>query len=225
MPGKIKNRVGLRYGKLTVFAFDRADTSPRGQTVTYWHCRCDCGAEKSILGSSLHSGNSKSCGCVWKTNPGSRKHGQSSSYAYNTWRAMKDRCQNPNASAFKTYGGRGITICEAWQTFEGFLADMGERPKGLTLDRIDRDGMYEPSNCRWATARQQAGNLPQARKIEHDGKTYSTVEFAEVMGVHPATLNWRIFRQGQDPHEAAADLKRLAGRPHKPFAEGSCPRT
>jgi uncharacterized protein YkuJ len=222
MGNKIKDRTGERYGMLVALRLHEVRQGKQAQPV--WLCRCDCGNEKPILGHSLQNGNTKSCGCVWKTRPGSRRHGQSKSYTYTTWRAMKDRCYNPNCTSYRHYGGKGVKVCDEWQTYEGFVASMGERPKGMTLDRIDPDGDYEPGNCRWATARQQAGNLPHARRIEHEGKVYSTVAFAELMGVHPATLNWRIFQRGEDPHEAAEDIKRQAAF-RKPAATGSCPRT
>lgn len=206
MPGKIKDRSGQRYGMLVALSLHETRRDKNGYAEPVWLCRCDCGTVKPVLGKSLQSGNSKSCGCVWKTRPGSRKHGRSNSYTYTTWRGMKDRCENPRHSSFKSYGGRGIRICERWQSFEGFFADMGERPRGMTLDRIDRDGDYSPENCRWATPAEQAGNLPHARRIEHNGRVLSTCAFARAVGVNPATLGWRIRERGQDPHQAAREI-------------------
>ncbi len=130
-------------------------------------CRCECSAERSVLVANLIAGRSKSCGCLNKelvtersrrreTTHGHAGGGQSPTYQ--TWRGMIQRCTNPNYSGWEYYGGRGIGVCERWCEFANFIADMGERPDGLTLDRIDSDGNYEPANCRWATPAQQTAN-------------------------------------------------------------------
>jgi hypothetical protein len=144
-----------RFGRLIVVAFSHLDSRGFGN----WHVRCDCGNEKIVCGTDLRKRTTKSCGC-WrreiKTTHGHTIGGFSPEYE--SWRAMLDRCENPNATGYKYYGGRGIVVCEEWHSFENFLRDMGLRPPGTSIDRIHPDGDYEKQNCRWATASEQRRN-------------------------------------------------------------------
>ena len=131
----------------------------------HWNCVCECGREFVTSGASLRSGRTKSCGCyvleVLKTNKLSHGHivGGKPSPTYNSWLAMKKRCLNPNQKGYNHYGGRGVVIHTEWITsFAQFLADMGDRPAGMTLDRIDCNGNYEPTNCKWSTISEQNAN-------------------------------------------------------------------
>lgn len=147
---------GQRFGRWTVLS--RAEDYRRG--IPQWSCRCDCGKAGVVRANILKAGESKSCGCLNREMKRNYSHGLSQTRTYEAWKHMIQRCTNPHAKHFSYYGGRGITVCERWlSSFENFLADMGERPPGLTLDRYpDNDGNYEPDNCRWATWTQQAAN-------------------------------------------------------------------
>ena len=140
---------GQKFGRLTVVEFSH--TGKWGKAV--WACVCDCGNEKLIYGEDLKSKNTSSCGCLHREATGnrSRTHGRTGSSVYNRWKEMIGRCFNPKHPRYADYGGRGITVCVRWWNFENFLEDMGEPPEGLVLDRVNNDGNYELSNCRWAT--------------------------------------------------------------------------
>jgi hypothetical protein len=150
--------VGDRFGRLTVVG----PGTPRG-SHRRWLCACDCGSKpKEIEQSNLRTGASASCGCQCFGRP---THGLRYSRTYQSWCAMKSRCSNPNNKNFKHYGGRGISVYEQWRvSFTSFLADMGECPPNLTLERKDNDGNYEPNNCIWATRSAQAINQRHANR-------------------------------------------------------------
>lgn len=127
----------------------------------YVRCSCACGRETEVMCKNLLAGGTKSCGCYGRQLDRVRRvtHGKSRTPTWWSYRAMLTRCTNPRQSNWRNYGGRGVRVCQRWlEGFENFLADMGERPAGRTLDRIDTDGNYEPSNCRWATNAEQRAN-------------------------------------------------------------------
>ena len=157
---------GKVFGELTVI---ERDGYIREQAA--WICACTCGRKTRLPGSKLRSGRAKSCGCksarmcAARGEPAPVKHGHAlhstkkMSPTYMSWAAMIQRCTNPNSAKYKTYGARGIGVCERWRSFVNFLADMGERPFNKTLDRVDNYKGYELSNCRWATPSEQQKNL------------------------------------------------------------------
>lgn len=168
----------------------------------YAQVRCDCGTERVVNAKDLRAGKSRSCGCARAGKKRPRTHGQTHTPAWNSWQKMRARCLNPNHHKYGQYGGRGIVICEAWASFEAFLADMGERPVGMTLDRLDVDGPYAPENCRWATQLEQARNRQNSvLVITPDHGPMTPESAAALYGLRKSTLLSRL-RAGWDHSEA-----------------------
>lgn len=200
--------VGLRFGKLLVTQFDGLKAFKSGNK-TIWKCVCDCGNEVSVYGSSLTNKNrgTKSCGCEAKriTSERTKTHGMTETRAYRIWQAMRTRCRNSNVASYAIYGGRGIKVCERWESFENFLADMGAPPNGCSIDRINNDGDYTPENCRWASRTEQARNKSTNRHLTLNGETRLLVEWAEQLGIDQASLRERLDKC---PLEAALTTPR-----------------
>lgn len=193
---------GTVFGRLTILSFVRSGGANKSRVYL---CRCICGTELEVSRRSLRAGT-RSCGCLQRDvtaemgrikTSGNHTHGFASSKRhplYSVWSAMRQRCNNPKNRSYRHYGGRGIRVCDQWNSSDGFvvfLRDMGERPAGTSLDRIDNDGNYEPGNCRWATAKEQGVNRRRAvaltdedigniRFLIEQGKT--DVEIATIMG-------------------------------------------
>jgi hypothetical protein len=194
------NLTGHTYGKYTVLSQSDDAAKPSGIRVITWTCKCQCGQIRTVRGGDLRSGSTLSCGCYQREFTAKRKttHGGSGTPEWRSYQGMLFRCTNRDAKDYPRYGGRGITVCPEWKvSFTAFLADMGERPKGTTLDRINTDGNYEPKNCRWATAKQQSRNRRNTHYIEINGERLNAAEAAEKAGISYHALKSRA-RRGWD---------------------------
>lgn len=196
---------GQRFGRLQVL--DKAESTPQGKAK--WLCVCDCGVTLSVRSETLRRGDSMSCGCLASEMVSQRnfRHGHwlggYPTKSWLAWRNMKSRCENPKDKRFNVYGARGVKVCERWQEFENFFADMGMPPsKNHSIDRIDVDGNYEPSNCRWVTQKTQQRNRSNNRIIEFNGKRQCLSQWAEEYGISQKRLRTRIERDGWDIEKA-----------------------
>lgn len=208
-----ENIVGQHFNRLVVL-----------RRVGYkWLCECKCGGEIAVATTNLKTGAVKSCGCWRREKIGAfnRTHGLTGTTEYIRWRSMIERCTNPAHKNFCDYGGRGIKICGRWMKFENFITDMGKCPAGLTLERIDNDRGYEPSNCRWATRQAQAANRRSNRIFTlASGETISFTALRRRLGLTPMALQYHIDRLG-DIDAAILFLKtydraKVLHKPHCP---------
>jgi len=184
------NLMGHKFNRWTVIAKEKINR--HGQTM--WLCECECGTRRIVLGGSLRNGKSQSCGCLMRerASMANKRHGHHKTPIYRVWCHMLERCNNQTDAAFHNYGGRGICVCLKWLSFEEFLKDMGEKPKRLTIERIDNDGNYEPSNCKWATRKEQTRNTRHNVMIKYAGETKCISEWAEELGINYQTLYSRL---------------------------------
>lgn len=197
---KVKDLTGLKFGKLTVIK--RAGRSKEGRAT--WLCKCDCRNEKVLLGKSILSGSTRSCGCLEKENRNKIKdlnktHGKSRTKLYSVWNNMKRRCYNIKNNQFKNYGARGIKVCDEWKNdFQAFCDwaikngydENAERGK-CTIDRIDVNGNYEANNCRFVDNKTQSLNKRTNRIISYNGETKTMSEWAKEFGVSHSTIKYR----------------------------------
>jgi len=192
-PGFI-DKTGEKIGRLTVVGY--AGSSK--ERIALWFCRCECGNFTRVHKRSLEIGNTKSCGCLHSEGGSQATHGHTKNGKmtpeYKTWSSMMDRVSNPKNSNYMYYGGRGISVCERWLKFDKFFADMGERPDGMSIDRIDVNGNYEPSNCRWATIEEQNNNKRNTRHVSHIGKTQNCTQWEKELGLNKGSLYNRLKR-------------------------------
>lgn len=188
--GSIKDQSGKKFGRLTVLSLHE---KAEGSTRHKWLCQCTCGNTAIAVIKDMQSGKTRSCGCLFTDMLVARnkKHGLIYDHkrTYRTWKDLRQRCNNPNNKDYKDYGGRGIQVCERWNDFKNFFDDMGDRPEGMTIDRIDTNGNYEPSNCRWATPVEQARNK-RNNHVMDNGKTLA--ENCEDSGIDYKVVSYRV---------------------------------
>lgn len=182
---------GRRFGRLVAIA-----VAGRQGRYIQWRCRCDCGRETTTRTAALTGGTTRSCGCLASEvrSQSNLIHGRKNSREYKVWLNMRQRCLNSKRADWSYYGGRGITICAAWDSFAQFYSDMGPAPAEHSLDRIDVNGNYEPDNCRWATNTEQMRNTRVNRLLTFEGRTQPLSAWAEDIGVPISTLHSRLKR-------------------------------
>ena len=197
---------GSKYNRLVVEKAVRVFDKTINRNRLKYQCRCDCGGQINATANQLINATVVSCGCYGRQRKktGNLIHGWTGTPEHATWMNMVARCYNSKSQRYRRYGGRGIKVCERWIVdFQNFLADMGPRPKGkirYTIERIDNDGNYEPSNCYWATYKTQLRNTRRNRQLTVDGFTKTVAEWAEITGLtrsciyHRMNVGWEPLR-------------------------------
>jgi len=189
------NLLGQTFNRLTVVE----EIGRKQKSEVLWLCECECGEKAEATTNQLRAGKVQSCGCL-RVDEGRKaglkalRHGHGKdtgrSPTYNSWQSMKDRCLNQRRACSEYY--RDVSVCDRWMAFENFLADMGERPEGKTLDRIDPFGNYEPENCRWATTSEQNKNTRTTVRVSVDGEEMTVSDLAEMSGLPYTTIHYRV---------------------------------
>lgn len=210
---------GQRFGRLIVIKNEAIDESRKCL------CLCDCGNEKVINRYSLLNGDTRSCGCLHREifKKITTKHGQSNTKIYNIYNKMINRCNNPKDKKYSIYGGRGITVCDEWlNSFEAFFEwaikngfKENTTQKECSLDRIDVNGNYEPDNCRWATAKQQANNKRNNHFLTYQGETHTICEWGDITGLSPRLIESRIVKHNWSAEKALTTQPRRCLRREK----------
>lgn len=196
--GKSQDLTGKRFGRLTVIALDKT-VNRKG---CFWKCKCDCGNETTVLASRLNIGKTKSCGCLKHDNykDGAEYNNIKYKRLYSIWAKMRHRCEYEKDVAYESYGGRGITVCKEWHDFNSFKdwALCNGYSDDLTIDRIDNNAGYSPSNCRWADRVQQANNTRSNRLLTYNGKTMTLSEWSRELGIFKSTIYRRLDAHGDN---------------------------
>lgn len=192
---KVIDLTGKRFGRLTVLS-----CIGHRDNILWWKCKCDCGNLIDIRGYCLRNHNTVSCGCLRGEKASQRAkernttHGLKNTRLYDTWHSMKARCYRETCENYPRYGGRGITVCEEWKSdfkaFYDWSMSHGYRDN-LTIDRIDNDGDYEPSNCRWATQKEQANNQSSNHLLTYNGATHTIKQWSEILNISP----WKLYNR------------------------------
>ncbi len=198
--GCISKELNLEIMDLSGQVFDRLTVLGLSHRIinkaVYWNCLCSCGKKYCTTTSSLRSGRCKSCGCLQREHAGNvfRTHGLSQTKMYKAWHGMIQRCTNPNSLDYPNYGGRGITVCPEWYDYLTFYNDMGDRPNGMTLDRIDVNGNYEPNNCRWITNLAQQNNRRDNVLISYLNEVKTISEWSRYFNIPVTNIRNRLNR-------------------------------
>lgn len=202
MPVRIEIPVGTRFGRLEIIGEAPDHRQPSGQFYRIMKCLCDCGKITEVYLTNLRNRNTQSCGCVRDKATKARMttHGKTKTRTYKSWRHMRERCERPKEKRYADYGGRGITVCERWSRFENFLEDMGEVPLGMSIERIDNNGNYEPSNCKWADRVEQGSNKRNNVLIELNGEVLTVAHWSRKTGIGVCTIRARLAA-GYPPNE------------------------
>ena len=200
---------GKRFGRLIVISRSDDYISPKGFKRTVWNCQCDCGNTRAVESTQLTSGHTKSCGCLRKELVSKSKttHGKKNTKIYHVWQSMKCRCGNKNNKSYKDYGARGIKVCDEWLEENGFLnfyywATNNGYSESLTIDRINVNGNYEPSNCRWVSRLVQSNNKRNNVLITHNGETHNISQWEKMLNIKRGALRSRVSTYGMSPDEA-----------------------
>ncbi len=188
----LKDITNKKFGRLTAIKFSQIK-----KRHYYWWFKCDCGKVVEKEKGGIIAGHIKSCGCLNSELSAQRKftHGKSKTPVYKIWSYMIKRCNNHKYQYYYDYGGRGIKVCDRWLKFENFYEDMGERPEGKSLDRIDNDGDYCKENCRWATRLEQNNNKRNNIILTLNGESHTLSDWGRILGIKHSTLNSR-YRRG-----------------------------
>lgn len=215
MGQKLKDLTGIRFGKLTVINYAGYNVRKTGRKYHKWDCFCDCGNKKTVESRMLLSGHTQSCGCMHKNPPPPIKHGMTDTRLYAVYKAMKQRCCNPNDKSYKNYGGRGITICDKWLGEDGFMNFYHwsikngydeNAPRGeCTIDRIDNDSGYSPDNCRWVDSKVQAMNKQTTARFYIEGEKLNLIEISNKYGIDYNILRGRIYTNKDTIERAVFD--------------------
>ena len=209
MPRPGQDLTGQRFGRLVAVERQAVAGKP-----TRWLCECDCGGQTLPTSSQLLGGRCRSCGCLKAETNKARleTHGKRHSRVYGTWNGMIQRCTNPNQSHYERYGGRGVTVCDAWKTFANFYADMGDPPTDShSIERIDNSKGYEPGNCCWATPKEQRANQRPRLNVKYNAPKGED---------HPkATITEELVREIRASTERNADIARRIGLSKQSIAD------
>jgi len=189
---KWKDITGIKFNRLIAIKMTHVDKLGKA----WWLCLCECGKEHSVRGISLRAGEIKSCGCLWEPNI---KHGESGNKTptYSSWANMIDRCFNTKNINYKNYGARGITVCDEWRDYRNFLADMGHKPKGLTIERKENNGNYTPDNYKWASTYEQSRNRRNNAMYYFNGSIITASDLAVILKI-PRNRLYDARRRNKD---------------------------
>lgn len=219
MKGKLKDLTGQRFGRLLVLKL----AGKSNDNHYKWLCQCDCGNTKIIIGRDITSGKTKSCGCFARqlTSIRTLKHNMHGTKIYHIWISIKQRCNNSNNHKYKDYGGRGIKICKGWEndfmSFYNWSINNGYK-EGLSIDRINNDGNYEPQNCRWVTMKEQANNRRNNHYIVYKSEIHTITEWSRIIGISSSTIQRRIKKE--IPENLLFYLGKITPKIRKEYEDG-----